>query len=609
MSLDERYLFLDEMYTGVLLGLTQEAIRCTQSTIITKTSEERTQKTSSNQTNAAKVKHSGLKNKSNYDGERESKTKYSRVFFKDFSVPTFFSLRYRSLPDTVHEGVISRLTTDIHNNNIVVEESSSLTESRAWFDWLYENEQMVPDMRKRQSAEVVSRQEKVDYEQMTEYMNIEPRMRCHHHADSLFSTSSGFSDYHGVLNWLIVLSLCAMGRVALENIIKYGILIQPLEIWRMFTDNPYEWRCLRLTMLTNVYILMVYWMECLLSRCRISEGVGLIINTLTLMCLIIVPGAIVFTAHPSAVFSSITLVIQSIVFLKLVSYVQVNKWCRDTIKNKKTLRKRLQSTCSVAENLQTFNGTTPSTMSGISRELVSYPDNLTLSDLYYFMFAPTLCYELNFPRSERIRKRFLAKRIFEMIFFPGLIVGLVQQWIVPLVMNSRIPFQELDLGRMLERLLKLAVPNHLIWLIFFYWFFHSCLNTTAEILKFGDRVFYRDWWNAESIKMFWKNWNIPVHRWATRHVYKPLVCSGYSPSAAGVVVFFISAFFHEYLVSVPLRMFRLWAFMGMLGQIPLAYLTQCMDQKLGNMIVWLSLVIGQPIAVLMYYHDYYLMNN
>jgi len=177
MSLDERYLFLDEMYTGVLLGLTQEAIRCTQSTIITKTSEERTQKTSSNQTNAAKVKHSGLKNKSNYDGERESKTKYSRVFFKDFSVPTFFSLRYRSLPDTVHEGVISRLTTDIHNNNIVVEESSSLTESRAWFDWLYENEQMVPDMRKRQSAEVVSRQEKVDYEQMTAYMNIEPRMR------------------------------------------------------------------------------------------------------------------------------------------------------------------------------------------------------------------------------------------------------------------------------------------------------------------------------------------------------------------------------------------------------------------------------------------------
>ena len=42
--------------------------------------------------------------------------------------------------------------------------------------------------------------------------------------------------------------------------------------------------------------------------------------------------------------------------------------------------------------------------------------------------------------------------------------------------------------------LYLQVPNLLIWLIFFYWFFHSCLNVVAEMLRFGDRVFYRDWW-------------------------------------------------------------------------------------------------------------------
>lgn len=38
------------------------------------------------------------------------------------------------------------------------------------------------------------------------------------------------------------------------------------------------------------------------------------------------------------------------------------------------------------------------------------------------------------------------------------------------------------------------VPNHLIWLIFFYWFFHSCMNFVAELLQFGDREFYKDWW-------------------------------------------------------------------------------------------------------------------
>lgn len=34
--------------------------------------------------------------------------------------------------------------------------------------------------------------------------------------------------------------------------------------------------------------------------------------------------------------------------------------------------------------------------------LTKYPDNLTLKDLFYFMLAPTLCYELNFPRTARL---------------------------------------------------------------------------------------------------------------------------------------------------------------------------------------------------------------
>ncbi|PAA71768.1 hypothetical protein BOX15_Mlig000493g1, partial [Macrostomum lignano] len=27
--------------------------------------------------------------------------------------------------------------------------------------------------------------------------------------------------------------------------------------------------------------------------------------------------------------------------------------------------------------------------------------------------------------------------------------------------------------------------------------------------------------------------------------------------------------------------------------------------QLGNMAVWLSLIIGQPLAIIMYFHDYY----
>lgn len=50
-------------------------------------------------------------------------------------------------------------------------------------------------------------------------------------------------------------------------------------------------------------------------------------------------------------------------------------------------------------------------------QTVHYPDNLTLYDLYYFIFAPTLCYELDFPRTFAIRKRFLLKRMLELVSY------------------------------------------------------------------------------------------------------------------------------------------------------------------------------------------------
>lgn len=44
-------------------------------------------------------------------------------------------------------------------------------------------------------------------------------------------------------------------------------------------------------------------------------------------------------------------------------------------------------------------------VNGQENALVQYPDNLNFADLYYYILAPTLCYELNFPRTQRIRKR------------------------------------------------------------------------------------------------------------------------------------------------------------------------------------------------------------
>ena len=143
----------------------------------------------------------------------------------------------------------------------------------------------------------------------------------------------------------------------------------------------------------------------------------------------------------------------------------------------------------------------------------------------------------------------------------------------------------------------------------FFIVFHLWLNILAEITCFGDRQFYKDWWNATTVEDYWKRWNIPVHNWLVRHVYVPSLRQGAPKAVAGLIVFLVSAFFHEYLVSVPFHIFRLYAFLGMMAQIPLVEITKVIDRRLegsqiGNVVFWLSFCIfGQPAAILLYYND------
>lgn len=47
----------------------------------------------------------------------------------------------------------------------------------------------------------------------------------------------------------------------------------------------------------------------------------------------------------------------------------------------------------------------------------------------------------------------------------------------------------------------------------------------------------------------------------------------------------------------------------MCSQIPLAWIVGRFFQgNYGNAAVWVTLIIGQPVAVLMYVHDYYVLN-
>uniref|UniRef100_H2YCG6 O-acyltransferase n=1 Tax=Ciona savignyi TaxID=51511 RepID=H2YCG6_CIOSA len=428
---------------------------------------------------------------------------------------------------------------------------------------------------------------------------------CHSARPSLFSTASGFDDYRGFLNLCVVLLVISNARVFLENILKYGILVDPLQWLSAVLYNPYQWPNLLLVLGSSVFIFIAFHIERFLARNYITANTGVTLHTLNLLVVILTQPTKLLPTRPSRTTKLIKnstlsqLGLYVVVFLKLWSYAQTNKWYREGY-TKALSKRRIHRT----------------SKEFLSRGLVDYyPYNLSYRNLLYFMAAPTLCYEANYPRTSGINKSYLMRRALEILFLFQLELALIQQWVVPVLQKAILPIHNYEGYTIMERLLKLSVPNHFIWLVFFYFFFHSVLNALAEVMKFADREFYRDWWNAETIVYFWQAWNIPVHKWCVRHCYKPLLSIGCPKFAAQVSVFLLSAFFHEYLVSIPLHMFKAWAFFGMTMQVRLVqcgffrflviWVSKRFSSNYGNMIVWMSLILGQPVAILAYVYHYY----
>ena len=369
----------------------------------------------------------------------------------------------------------------------------------------------------------------------------QPDKPIHSPRDSLISSTSAFQNYEGMVNWAFL--LLAMGglRLFLENINKYGLRVD-LTGWigtLLFhlSHNRGEFPTLYLTLYTNVPVLLILLMEKLIAKELLPWRFGMFLHMTNLFLMLVIPIVVInvkseFIGVYGATWVTI---LYAVLFLKMWSYIQVNHWCRCSITilgHKRVRHQSIYRQASMIKDKKLYKAPSPASLSTedypsdkenkkIREKLLadsrtprptSWPHNLTLTDIYYFWFAPTLCYELNFPRTSRIRTTFLIRRALEVIIGMNLAMAIIQQYITPSVVNSLMSFATMDINKASERLLKLALPNHLLWLVSFYLVFHSYLNTLGELLQFADRDFYHDWWNASNIAKFWKLWNLPVHR-------------------------------------------------------------------------------------------------
>ena len=419
----------------------------------------------------------------------------------------------------------------------------------------------------------------------------------------------------GFINLIFLAFVVTNARLMLENLRIYGIRVTLPDVDGVVPPNAdvavsWGWDWIRTVAVLVLPLLAAFAIERnavrappnSLYRKHLVDNFN-IANTLA--CLV-APCALVWSGgNAGGAAGGVLLLICSVtLFLKLVSWSHVHYDLRMADSESDEA-----DDLDLAGRLAKFASGIRDTDGGVH---VHYPRNVTLANLLYFTVAPTLCYQTTFPRSPSIRWGYLLSLSLRAVALGALLPAVCLQYIVPLLDHAAEAASARDLPSFVEHTLRLSLPLTYVWVTGFYAFFHVWLNLLAEILRFGDRVFYKAWWNATDFETYWRTWNIPVHHWIVRHAYFPIlrhVTS--SKSTTGFLCFFLSAVLHEVVVAFPLRSFYMpLAFFGMIAQVPLLPLSAWLMRRtrgtafdqVGNYLFWSTFCfIGQPLCVVLYY--------
>ena len=132
---------------------------------------------------------------------------------------------------------------------------------------------------------------------------------------------------------------------------------------------------------------------------------------------------------------------------------------------------------------------------------VTYPSNLSLANYADFICCPTLCYELEYPRTPKTQWMELFWKTLAVFGCIFLLTLTSEEFIVPVLRDSALRLQAIDswfeMGLILaESISELLFPFMVTLLLVFLVIFEYVLGAFAEITCFADRHFYSDWWNS-----------------------------------------------------------------------------------------------------------------
>ncbi|XP_039186525.1 sterol O-acyltransferase 2-like isoform X3 [Crotalus tigris] len=230
-----------------------------------------------------------------------------------------------------------------------------------------------------------------------------------------------------------------------------------------------------------------------------------------------------------------------------------------------------------------------------------------LSTYLYFLFCPTLIYRKSYPRDPYIRWSYVIQKLVEFLASIYFVNFLMKYSFIP--MSKNMHKQPFTIKILLLSIFDSVVPGITLGIMMHYFFLHCWQNMFAEILRFADRSFYKDWWNSRSFSGFFRTLNVIVHDWLYYYIYQDILrlFGGRARGGAMLIVFLLSAVVHEYLFTLAFSMFFpvMFVLFATIGVLLNFVLNDKRKNPVWNIIIWIGLILGTTTFFSLYSQEWF----
>ncbi|ETO28186.1 hypothetical protein RFI_08945 [Reticulomyxa filosa] len=248
-----------------------------------------------------------------------------------------------------------------------------------------------------------------------------------------------------------------------------------------------------------------------------------------------------------------------------------------------------------------------------------------LESFTYFLFVPTLVYRTSYPRTKDVNWINVCKN------FVDVALCMIFTWVIfcrfCIPIYSKTTAEPGTFSGLVSSMVNASLPGVMLLLVGFWGVLHCWMNFWAEMLRFGDRQFYQDWWNARSFAQYYspllmnlsfdifvcahRRWNCVVHDWIYNYMYLPVLECGISKSMSMLIVFTTSAAIHEYVLFMAMKFFYpvLLIMFGGIGVFFIPLTDMWKNARGWNVFLWSTLLIGQGMLLVLYSREWFAQHD